>query len=80
MRFASLARGIYPSSWRSGYRRGARARARAPTPRPDDIEANGVGRYPPELETAVYFCCLEALQNAAKHGGPRRSDLDHVRR
>ena len=26
-----------------------------------------MGRYPPELERAVYFCCLEALQNAAKH-------------
>jgi signal transduction histidine kinase len=26
-------------------------------------------RYAPEVEAAVYFCCLEALQNAAKHGG-----------
>jgi signal transduction histidine kinase len=26
-----------------------------------------VGRYPPEVEAAIYFCCLEALQNAAKH-------------
>jgi signal transduction histidine kinase len=24
-------------------------------------------RYRPDIETAVYFCCLEALQNAAKH-------------
>jgi len=22
-----------------------------------------VGRYPQEIEAAVYFCCLEALQN-----------------
>ncbi len=29
--------------------------------------SDGVGRYAPEVETAVYFCCLEALQNAAKH-------------
>lgn len=27
------------------------------------------GRYAPEIETAVYFRCLEALQNAAKHAG-----------
>ena len=27
----------------------------------------GVGRYSHEIETAAYFCCLEALQNAAKH-------------
>ena len=33
--------------------------------------------YPPEIEGAVYFCCLEALQNAAKHAtGPgRRGEL-----
>jgi signal transduction histidine kinase len=28
-----------------------------------------VGRFPEEVEAAVYFCCLEALQNAAKHAG-----------
>jgi signal transduction histidine kinase len=28
-----------------------------------------VGRFPQEVEAAVYFCCLEALQNAAKHAG-----------
>ena len=26
-------------------------------------------RFAPEIETAVYFCCLEALQNVAKHCG-----------
>ena len=26
-------------------------------------------RYPEDIEVAVYFCCLEALQNAVKHGG-----------
>ncbi len=33
------------------------------------VKADGVGRYPPELERAVYFACLEALQNSAKHAG-----------
>jgi signal transduction histidine kinase len=28
---------------------------------------DSVGRYPAEMEAAVYFCCLEAMQNAAKH-------------
>ena len=28
-----------------------------------------VGRLSPEVERAVYFCCVEALQNAAKHAG-----------
>jgi signal transduction histidine kinase len=31
------------------------------------IEDSGVGRYPGEVEAAVYFACLEALNNAAKH-------------
>ena len=29
-----------------------------------------LARYSPEVEAAVYFCCLEALQNAGKHAGP----------
>jgi signal transduction histidine kinase len=33
------------------------------------LESNGTARYAPQLEAAVYFCCLEALQNAAKHAG-----------
>src|SRR5207247_9713972 len=34
---------------------------------PVRMEADGIGRYPIELEAAVYFCTLEALQNAAKY-------------
>ena len=34
---------------------------------PAALVAAGLGRYPEEVETAVYFCCAEALQNAAKH-------------
>jgi signal transduction histidine kinase len=33
------------------------------------VDADGIGRYPPDIEAAVYFCCLEAVQNAAKHAG-----------
>ncbi|HEX4805891.1 MAG TPA: ATP-binding protein [Conexibacter sp.] len=32
--------------------------------------AGGAPRSTPEAEAAVYYCCLEALQNAAKHAGP----------
>jgi signal transduction histidine kinase len=38
-----------------------------------EIEAHGVERYPPEIESAVYFCVLEALQNVAKHAGAHRA-------
>ena len=33
------------------------------------LVADDVGRHPPDVEAAVYFCCTEALQNAAKHAG-----------
>jgi signal transduction histidine kinase len=34
------------------------------------LNLQGLGRYPASIEAALYFCCSEALQNAAKHGGP----------
>jgi signal transduction histidine kinase len=36
---------------------------------PTDVDAEGVERYPSEVEAAVYFCCLEAMQNAGKYAG-----------
>jgi signal transduction histidine kinase len=32
-----------------------------------EVDARQIRRYPPELESAVYFCVLEALQNVLKH-------------
>src|SRR2546430_231935 len=40
------------------------------------VTASGIGRYDPELEAAVYFCCLEALQNAAKHARASQVRVD----
>jgi PAS domain S-box-containing protein len=37
------------------------------------LTAEVMGRYAPEIEGAVYFCCREALQNAAKHAEGARS-------
>jgi signal transduction histidine kinase len=31
------------------------------------VQAEATGRYGPDVEAAVDFCCLEALQNAGKH-------------
>ena len=36
---------------------------------PTRFSATAVGRYPAEIEAAVYFCCLESLQNIARHAG-----------
>jgi len=35
-----------------------------------DIRDAGIARHDESVEVAVYFCCLEALQNTAKHAGP----------
>jgi signal transduction histidine kinase len=43
----------------------------AHSPMPVRIEAEGARRHPEEVENAVYFCCLECLQNAAKHRAAR---------
>jgi signal transduction histidine kinase len=65
----SLARGIYPSLLTErGLSEALRAAARNS---PIAVEVRGrVRRYPEDVEVAVYFCCLEALQNVAKHAGP----------
>ena len=34
---------------------------------PVTVLGTGVERYAREIESAAYFCCLEAMQNAAKH-------------
>ena len=63
----SLARGIYPAPLAD---RGLVEALRAAALRsalPATVLAAGVGRYPRDIEAAAYFCCLEAMQNAAKH-------------
>jgi signal transduction histidine kinase len=62
-----LARGVYPPLLADrGLVAAIEAQARR-SPVPVHVEADGIGRYQQELETAVYFCTLEALQNAAKY-------------
>jgi len=62
-----LAHGIYPPLLAdSGLREALRA-AGGRSPLPVEVTCEGTGRYGSEIEAAVYFCCLEALQNAAKH-------------
>jgi signal transduction histidine kinase len=66
-----LAHGIYPSVLTNNGLASAleEAATRAPLPVEVEIEVEGDRRYRPELEAAIYFCCLEALQNAGKHAG-----------
>jgi signal transduction histidine kinase len=62
-----LAHGIYPPLLAdSGLGEALRAAA-SRSPLPVSVAADEIGRYSPDIEAAIYFCCLEALQNAAKH-------------
>jgi signal transduction histidine kinase len=62
-----LARGIYPPLLADkGLVEALRAQAQKAAV-PVIVETDGIGRYPQEVEAAVYFSCLEALQNVAKY-------------
>ncbi|HEX5937201.1 MAG TPA: sensor histidine kinase, partial [Actinomycetota bacterium] len=62
-----LARGIYPPLLADkGLGAALESQARK-SPMPVSVESDGLGRYPQEAEAAVYFSCLEALQNVAKY-------------
>jgi signal transduction histidine kinase len=63
----SLARGIYPSLLADLGLAEALKAAALRAPLSTTVECDGVSRYPAAVESAVYFSCLEALQNAAKH-------------
>jgi signal transduction histidine kinase len=65
----ALAHGIYPPLLSSRGLGEALTAAGRRASLPAHVEANGLGRYTPEVEAAVYFCCVEALQNAGKHAG-----------
>ncbi len=65
-----LAHGIYPPALSNEGLASALEDAAQRAALPVTVEANGSDRYRPDLEAAVYFCCLEALQNAGKHAGP----------
>jgi signal transduction histidine kinase len=70
-----LAHGIYPPLLADrGLGEALRAAANR-NPLEVTVRADGIGRYGPEVEAAIYFCCLEALQNAAKHAAGSQVEL-----
>jgi signal transduction histidine kinase len=64
----SLAHGVYPALLTQRGLGDALRDAAVRSPIPVRLDVSGIGRYPPEVESAVYFCCMEAMQNAVKHG------------
>jgi signal transduction histidine kinase len=68
-----LARGIYPPLLAD---KGLVAALEAQTRKGSFatlVEAENVARYPQQVEAAVYFCTLEALNNVAKYSGADRA-------
>ena len=71
--FRELAHGIYPPLLRDhGLGEALRSAGRR-VALSYRVEVNLTERYPEQVEAAVYFCCLEAIQNAGKHAGPGAS-------
>jgi signal transduction histidine kinase len=64
-----LAHGIYPPLLADKGLPEALSSAARRSILPVDVRAQGIERYSQELEAAIYFCCLEAMQNAGKYAG-----------
>jgi signal transduction histidine kinase len=70
-----LARGIYPPLLADlGLAAALTSQARK-SALPVAVDADGLGRFPQDTEAAVYFCCLEALQNTAKYAGASQATV-----
>jgi signal transduction histidine kinase len=75
-----VAHGVYPPELTRDGLRAALTAVALRTGRPTRVEADGLGRFPADIEAAAYFCCLEALQNAVKHAGEEASITIELRR
>jgi signal transduction histidine kinase len=64
-----LSRGIYPRLLADSGLAPALRQAVVTSPVRVQVVPHDVGRVSSIVETAAYFCCLEAVQNAAKHSG-----------
>jgi signal transduction histidine kinase len=65
-----LAHGIYPAALATDGLPGALEELAVRTERNVRIECDGVDRLEPEVEVAIYFCCVEALANATRQAAP----------
>jgi signal transduction histidine kinase len=75
----SLAQGVYPAVLVDHGLAAALSSVARRAPLLVHLEAAPATRFAPEIEAAVYFCCLEAIQNAAKHAGAGATVTVNVR-
>jgi signal transduction histidine kinase len=64
-----LAHGIYPPLLRDRGLGEALRAAASRSPLSCSVQVETTDRFPEQVEAAIYFCCLEAMQNAGKHAG-----------
>ncbi|MFZ0975702.1 MAG: histidine kinase [Solirubrobacteraceae bacterium] len=69
----AFAQGVFPAVLRDFGPVAALKQAVRAAPVPTTVSGVNVARYQPEVERAIYFCCLEALQNTYKHAGTATS-------
>jgi signal transduction histidine kinase len=68
-----LARGVYPPRLADLGLAAALGAQASRSALPVTVDAAVLGRFPEETEAAVYFCCIEALQNIAKYAAATRA-------
>jgi signal transduction histidine kinase len=66
----ALAHGLYPPALRDGGIEGALRSMAMSAPIPIGVHGDGIERCDGPLEAALYYCSMEAVQNAVKHAGP----------
>ncbi len=70
-----LARGIYPPLLADKGLGAAIESQTRKSPVPTTVDVDGVGRYSQDVEAAVYFSTLEALQNVAKYAQASHAEV-----
>jgi signal transduction histidine kinase len=70
-----LSRGIYPKVLTEDGVAAAVRDVVTTSTIPVSVVDHGIGRHDKAIETALYFCCVEAVQNAVKHAAASRIEV-----
>jgi signal transduction histidine kinase len=73
---ADLSRGLYPQALVEQGVGPALRTVLGGIALPVHVDDHGIGRLPTEIEAALYFCSVEAVQNAVKHSGASSISID----
>ncbi len=71
-----FARGVYPPLLEAEGLTSAIGAQLRRAPIPVTMTADGIDRYPREIESTIYFCVLEALRNTVRHADATSATID----